>query len=121
MSTSKLPVGKLVDTHFAKWLVIVNGLVPLLVLIWDGYCHQLGVNEVNFAIHTTGLVGLVLLTLSLVITPLRRFTKWNALVAIRRNLGVLGFTYILIHFLIFFWWDRARPGCDGSRPTRSTS
>jgi len=110
MSTSKL-----VDTHFAKWLVIVNGLVPLVVLIWDGYRHQLGVNEVNFAIHTTGLVGLVMLTLSLVITPLRRFTKWNALVAIRRNLGVLGFTYILIHFLIFFWWDR-----DGSIASTAT-
>ena len=115
MSTSELPLGKLVDTRFAKWLVIVNGLVPLLVLIWDGYRHQLGVNEVNFAIHTTGLVGLVLLTLSLVITPLRRFTKWNALVAIRRNLGVLGFTYILIHFLIFFWWDR-----DGSVASTAT-
>jgi ferredoxin-NADP reductase/DMSO/TMAO reductase YedYZ heme-binding membrane subunit len=110
MSTSKL-----VDTHFAKWLVIVNGLVPLAVLTWDAERHQLGVNEVNFAIHTTGLVGLVLLTLSLMITPLRRFTKWNALVAIRRNLGVLGFTYILIHFLIFFWWDR-----DGSVASTAT-
>ena len=104
MSTSKL-----VDTHFAKWLVIINGLVPLIVLMWDGYKGQLGVNEVNFAIHTTGLVGLILLVLSLLITPLRRVLDWNALVAVRRNLGVLGFTYILIHFLIFFWWDR-----DGS-------
>jgi ferredoxin-NADP reductase/DMSO/TMAO reductase YedYZ heme-binding membrane subunit len=102
-----MPSSKLVDTHFAKWLVIINGLVPLAVLMWDGYHHQLGVNEVNFAIHTTGLVGLVLLVLSLLVTPLRRFLKWNALVAVRRNLGVLGFTYILIHFLIFFWWDRA--------------
>jgi len=107
--------SRIVDTHFAKWLVIVNGLVPLAVLTWDAKRHQLGVNEVNFAIHTTGLVGLVLLTLSLMITPLRRFTSWNALVAIRRNLGVLGFTYILIHFLIFFWWDR-----DGSVASTAT-
>ncbi|HEY0251418.1 MAG TPA: ferric reductase-like transmembrane domain-containing protein, partial [Kofleriaceae bacterium] len=102
MSTSR----KLVDTHFAKWLVIVNGLVPLALLLIDGERGELGVNEVNFAIKTTGLVGLILLVLSLLITPLRRLVKWNALVAIRRNLGVLGFTYILTHFLIFFWWDR---------------
>ncbi|MEO8549933.1 MAG: ferric reductase-like transmembrane domain-containing protein, partial [Kofleriaceae bacterium] len=102
MSTSKL-----LDTKFAKALVIANGLVPLAILVWDAEHHQLGVNEVNFAIKTTGLVGLVLLVLSLAITPLRRLTRWQLLVAIRRNLGVLGFTYILTHFLIFFWWDRA--------------
>jgi ferredoxin-NADP reductase/DMSO/TMAO reductase YedYZ heme-binding membrane subunit len=103
MSTSS---GKLVDTRFAKWLVIVNGLVPMAILAWDGYQGQLGANEVNFAIRTTGLVGIVLLTLSLVITPLRKLTGWNALISVRRNFGVLGFTYILTHFTIFFWFDR---------------
>ncbi len=38
---------------------------------------QLGVNAVNFAIRTTGLVGLVLLTLSLLVTPLRELTGWS--------------------------------------------
>ncbi|MFT3698090.1 MAG: 2Fe-2S iron-sulfur cluster-binding protein [Kofleriaceae bacterium] len=103
MSTSK---KKLVDNHFAKWLVIANGFVPLLLLVIDAKNGNLGVNEVNFAIKTTGLVGLILLILSLLITPLRRFVTWPQLLAIRRNLGVLGFTYILCHFLIFFWWDR---------------
>lgn len=101
---SKLP--KLIDTRFAKWLVIANAMVPAALLVWDAEHHDLGINEVNFAIKTTGLVGLTLLVLSLVITPLRRLTKWNMLVALRRNLGVIGFFYILTHFLIFFWWDR---------------
>ncbi len=101
MSTSKF-----LDTRFAKWLVIANAMVPAALLVWDAEHHDLGINEVNFAIKTTGLVGLTLLILSLVITPLRRLTKWNLLVAIRRNLGVIGFFYILTHFLIFFWWDR---------------
>ena len=39
--------------------------------LWDALQHQLGVNEVNFAIRTTGLLGLVLLVLSLLVTPLR--------------------------------------------------
>ena len=98
--------GKLIDTHFAKWLMIVNGLVPAALLVWDAERHQLGVNEVNFAIHTTGFVGLVCLMLSLAITPVRKLTGWNGLIAVRRNLGVLGFFYIALHFAIFLWWDR---------------
>lgn len=94
------------DTRFSKWLVIVNGLVPSALLLWDALHGQLGVNNVNFAIRTTGLLGLIFITLSLVITPLRALTGWNKLIAIRRNLGVLAFAYLAAHFLIFFWWDR---------------
>ena len=95
------------DAKFAKRLVLLNGLVPALVLAWDAYRGQLGVNEVNYAIRTTGLIGLIFLTLSLAITPLRKVTGWNVLIAVRRNLGLYGFFYILAHFLIFFVWDRA--------------
>jgi|GEM_PF-196122 len=91
---------------FAKRLVILNGLVPAALLAWDAYRHQLGVNEVNFAIRTTGLIGLVFLVLSLIVTPLRRLTGWTLLIAVRRNLGVLAFSYLLTHFAIFFLLDR---------------
>lgn len=108
MRTSKLidQPRTWIDPRFAKWLAIANGLVPALLLMWDAQRHQLGVNEVNFAIRTTGLVGLVMLVLSLLVTPLRKLTGWPILIAVRRNLGVLGFFYISLHFLIFFWWDR---------------
>lgn len=102
MSTS----DRVFDSPFVKWLVAINGLVPGGLLLWDAWHHQLGVNDVNFAIRTTGLVGLVCIALSLLITPLRVVTGWNRLVAVRRNLGVLGFVYLAAHFLIFFWWDR---------------
>jgi ferredoxin-NADP reductase/DMSO/TMAO reductase YedYZ heme-binding membrane subunit len=95
-----------IDTRFAKRLAIVNCCVPALILLWDATQHQLGVNEVNFAIHTTGLVGLILITLALAVTPLRTLTGWNRLIAMRRNLGVIGFFYLATHFLIFFWFDR---------------
>src|SRR5947208_15063474 len=107
MPTTSLPKpAPLIDGRFAKWLVIVNGLVPAALLLWDAFRHQLGVNTVNFAIRTTGLVGLVFLALSLAITPLRSLTGWNRLIAIRRNLGVLGFVYVAAHFLIFYAFDR---------------
>ena len=104
MSTSRF-----IDGKFAKLLVLVNGLVPAGLLAYDAYQGQLGVNEVNFAIRTTGLLGLIFLVLSLVITPLRRLTGWTTLIAPRRQLGLLGFFYIAAHFLIFWIYDR-----DGS-------
>jgi ferredoxin-NADP reductase/DMSO/TMAO reductase YedYZ heme-binding membrane subunit len=98
--------GKLVDARFGKLLVWINGLVPALVLGLDAIRGQLGVNDVNYAIRTTGKLSIVFLTLSLLITPLRRLTGWNQLLAVRRNLGLFGFYYALAHFLIFFGFDR---------------
>ena len=47
--------ANVIDPKFAKWLVIINGLVPAAVLAWDAFRGQLGVNEVNYAIRTTGM------------------------------------------------------------------
>jgi ferredoxin-NADP reductase/DMSO/TMAO reductase YedYZ heme-binding membrane subunit len=96
----------LVDARFAKRLAWINGAVPALVLAWDAYGGQLGVNGVNYAIRTTGKLSIVFLTLSLLITPLRRLTGWNQLIAVRRSLGLFGFYYGLAHFSIFFALDR---------------
>ncbi|HEU4733032.1 MAG TPA: ferric reductase-like transmembrane domain-containing protein [Kofleriaceae bacterium] len=104
--SGRLP-GRLIDARFAKRLVMLNACVPLVLLAWDAAHHQLGANEVNFAIRTTGLIGLVLLVLSLLVTPLRRLTGWSALIAVRRNLGVFAFVYLASHFAIFFAFDRA--------------
>lgn len=94
------------DAPFFKRLVIVNGLVPLGLIAWDAYYQQLGVNEVNAVIRNTGLLGLVFLVLSLVVTPLHKLTHWAPLIAARRNLGVLSFAYLALHFAVFFVFDR---------------
>ena len=75
----------IVDSKLLKWVVIVGCAVPGLLLIWDAYRNQLGVNDINFAIRSTGMLGLVFMTLSLVITPIRRLTGWNAIVGVRRR------------------------------------
>jgi len=87
-------------------LVLVNGAVPGAILAYDAYNGQLGVNAVNYAIRTTGLLALIFLVSSLLITPLKRITGWNALVAPRRALGLYGFFYLCVHFSIFFGLDR---------------
>jgi len=108
MSTTEAAArpAHLVDAKLAKRLAWINGAVPALVLLWDAYEGQLGVNGVNYAIRTTGKLSIVFLTLSLLITPLRRLTGWNQLIAVRRSLGLFGFYYALAHFTIFFGLDR---------------
>jgi len=107
MSTSRW-----VDGPFAKRFVIACALVPALVLAWDAWQGQLGVNGVNYAIRSTGMLGLVFLMLALLVTPLRLLTGWNLLISVRRNLGVFGFLYIATHFIIYFLFDRGADVVD---------
>lgn len=109
MSTSRL-----VDGPFAKRFVIACALVPALMLAWDAWRGQLGVNGVNYAIRSTGMLGLVFLLLSLLVTPLRVLTGWNLLISVRRNLGVFGFLYIAAHFLIYVVYDRGGDLADAA-------
>jgi len=95
------------DTRFTKFLILVNALVPGALLAWDAAHGQLGVNGVNYALHTTGLLALIFLLLTLGVTPLRKLTGWNTLLAYRRALGLFAFAYTCTHFLIFFVLDRA--------------
>jgi ferredoxin-NADP reductase/DMSO/TMAO reductase YedYZ heme-binding membrane subunit len=94
------------DPRFVRWLALVNGAVPITILVYDAFKGQLGANGVNFAIRTTGLLALLFFVLSLCVTPLKRITEWNELVACRRALGLYGFFYLVTHFAIFFVFDR---------------
>ena len=53
------------------------------------------------AIHQTGLWGIRLLILSLLVTPLRRIAAWQRLIVIRRMIGVAALAYLLIHFALY--------------------
>ena len=76
------------------------------MLSWDAWNGQLGANAANNAIHITGILSLVFLFLSLVVTPIRLITGWNSIIAYRRALGLYGFAYAFIHFGIYVLLDR---------------
>jgi ferredoxin-NADP reductase/DMSO/TMAO reductase YedYZ heme-binding membrane subunit len=95
------------DIRFAKFFVLVNAGVPGVLLVWDAFHHTLGANPVNFAILTTGMLALVFLILTLLVTPLRKITGWNWLIFSRRTFGLFAFFYALAHFSIFFALDRS--------------
>jgi ferredoxin-NADP reductase/DMSO/TMAO reductase YedYZ heme-binding membrane subunit len=95
------------DIRFVKFLILVNAAVPGMVLAWDAWHHQLGANPVNFAILTTGLMALIFLMLTMLVTPLRKITGWNWLIFSRRTFGLYAFFYAFAHFSIFFALDRS--------------
>lgn len=95
------------DLRFARLILLVNAAVPLALLGWDAWHHRLGANPVNFAILTTGLMALIFLMLTLLVTPLRKISGWNWIIFSRRTLGLYAFFYACLHFLIFFIFDRS--------------
>src|SRR3954469_13694763 len=94
------------DIRFIKLLVIINGLVPLALLMWDQSHQRLGANPQNFLILTTGMMALIFLMLTMAVTPLRKVAGWNWAIQLRRMLGLYAFFYASLHFLCFFSLDR---------------
>ena len=94
------------NINFIRKLVIINSAVPLALLAWDAARGNLGANSVNQAIHITGILTLVFLFLSLLITPIRELTGWSSFIAYRRALGLSAFFYSLVHLAIFVVYDR---------------
>jgi DMSO/TMAO reductase YedYZ heme-binding membrane subunit len=94
------------DPEFAKFVVLVNGAVPLAMLGWDAYWNQLGANPVTESLHITGMTALIFIVLTLTVTPARKITGWNWLSHFRRMLGLYAFFYGAAHLLIYFAYDR---------------
>jgi sulfoxide reductase heme-binding subunit YedZ len=89
------------DPQFAKFVLLVNGGVPLALLAWDAYYHHLGANPVEFALRTTGMLALIFLILSLTVTPARKISGWNGFSHFRRMLGLFAFFHGVIHLGIY--------------------
>ncbi len=84
-----------------KAIVFLLALSPFIRLIWYGYHGDLGANPIEFITRFTGTWGIVMLCLTLSITPLRVTTGWNILQQYRRMLGLFCFFYATLHF--FTW------------------
>jgi sulfoxide reductase heme-binding subunit YedZ len=88
-------------------VVFVNAVTPLALLGWDAYHHRLGANPLEFFTHTTGTLTLVLLLLTLAVTPLRRLLGLPWLVRLRRMLGLFAFFYGCLHLIAYVWFDKS--------------
>ncbi len=84
----------------------VLGLLPAAWLVLALVTDRLGANPVEALLHQTGLFGLQFLLLTLAVSPLRRWTGWKRLHAMRRPLGLLAFFYLSVHLGIYLGLDR---------------
>lgn len=86
------------------WLVYVAGLLPAPWFLYLGLTGGLGVEPIKALEHELGLLALQLLVAGLCVTPLRKFAGVN-LIRFRRAIGVLAFTYVALHLLVWLVLD----------------
>lgn len=90
----------------ARPLLFLLCLVPLASLGWRAATQALGANPIEHITRSTGWWTLTLLLVTLAVTPLRRLTGWNALLRLRRMLGLYAFFYALLHLATYLWLDQ---------------
>jgi sulfoxide reductase heme-binding subunit YedZ len=84
------------------WLAALAPGAWLAARIFEG---RLGANPIETLTHVTGMTTLVLLLVTLSVTPVRRITGWNPVIRLRRPLGLFAFAYAVCHFSIWFVFD----------------
>jgi sulfoxide reductase heme-binding subunit YedZ len=87
-----------------KAAVFLLALVPVAKMAYLTISGQL-VEPLEHITRGTGDWVLYFLCLTLAVTPLRRFTGWNWLVKLRREIGLFAFFYAFLHFMTFLWFD----------------
>ena len=90
------------------WLTAnVGAAFPLVWLLWDQVTDNLSINPISDYTNRTGDTAIVLLLLSLAVTPLITVTGWRKLSTIRKSLGVWSAIYAFLHMLVFVGLDYA--------------
>ena len=83
-------------------MVFLLCLVPLGWMTYQLLTGRIVGEYIKEITHRTGWWGLTFITITLAITPLRRLTGLNQLQSYRRMLGLFGFFYICVHFLVIY-------------------
>lgn len=86
------------------WVVYIVYLLPAPYFFYLALTGGLGPDPVKPLEHEYGEIALQLLIIGLCITPLRQFFGVN-LIRFRRTFGVLAFTYVVLHLLVWAFLD----------------
>ena len=86
------------------WLVYIVGLIPVPLFLYLAQTGGLGREPIKALEHELGELALKLIIVGLAITPLRKFVGLN-LIKFRRAIGVLAFTYVALHLLVWLVLD----------------
>jgi sulfoxide reductase heme-binding subunit YedZ len=83
----------------------VASLIPLALLAYDYYFGLFSPDFIREITLRTGKAAIILLVLSLAITPLNILFGWKQLFPLRRIFGVYAFVYVALHLTIFVYLD----------------
>lgn len=86
------------------WAAALTPAARLVYLILTG--GDLTANPIEYITHQTGWWALVLLLVSLAVTPVRKVTGWHPVIKLRRLIGLFGFFYVVLHFATWFGFDK---------------
>jgi len=92
--------------RYFKPIVFLACLVPVGRLAWRGFHSDLGANPIEAITHGTGDWTLILLLVTLSITPVRKFTRLYWLINFRRMIGLFAFFYGFLHLMTYVWLDK---------------
>ena len=83
----------------------MGALIPLALLLYDYYFGLFSPDFIREITLRTGKAAIVLLLLSLAITPLNTLFGWKTLHPLRRIFGLYAFMYVALHLTIFVYLD----------------
>lgn len=87
--------------HWLRVVTHMGASIPFLLLVWDAANNNLTANPIQAITQRTGLPALIMLVLSLAITPLNTVFGLKQVIPLRRALGLYTFWYASLHFLTF--------------------
>jgi len=94
---------RIVALKVVVWLACLE---PALLLLYQFFTHDLTANPIEFITLSTGTTTLVLLLVTLAITPARKITGLTWLIRFRRLLGLFAFFYVMLHFATYIVLDK---------------
>lgn len=69
--------------------------------LYEAWIFALGPDPGKVLVDRLGLGALILLLITLAMTPLQRLTGWPVWIAVRRQLGLWCFAYVLMHMTMY--------------------
>jgi sulfoxide reductase heme-binding subunit YedZ len=93
-------------TWVGRAAIWVLALIPAGLIVVDFLRGRLGANPIEEVLHRLGWWALVILLISLALTPLRRVIGWNRIIRYRRLIGLFAFAYATAHFLAYIVLDQ---------------
>lgn len=92
------------ELRAARWIrpaAWIGGLIPLILLVAGVFTGGLGADPIEYVTLRTGFATLLMLMLTLAVTPVRKLTGWNWLAPARRTLGLCAFLYVSLHLATY--------------------